>query len=347
MKEAVKRLDPRERLVLSVLEKNKTFEEIEGSTKLKEVEVMRALQFLENKGILKINTEQKEIVKLGKNGLEYFRNGMPERRFLDALKEKTLGIEEIKKSGKLNEEEFRVCVGILKGKAALDTVKEKEIKFKLNANGKKLLEKPTFEEKLVHSLGHQIKELRLLDDIEKNALLNLKKRRDIVLTEIIKFRSAELTNLGKELIKEKLDINLIESLTPDIIRKEEWKNKDFREYDIKINVPKIYPGKRHFTEQAIHYIKKIWLEMGFTEMEGNLVQTAFWDLDSLFVPQDHPAREMQDTFYLKKGKEILKGKVDAEIFSGWKGIETVFGDILSNPTNDRSTSGTLMLPSFC
>ena len=309
MKEAVKKLDPRERLVLSVLKENKTFEEIEGSTKLKEVEIMRALQFLENKGILKINTEQKEIVKLGKNGLEYFRNGMPERRFLDALKEKTLGIEEIKKSGKLNEEEFRVCIGILKGKAALDTVKEKEIKFKLNANGKKLLEKPTFEEKLVHSLGHQIKELRLLDDIEKNALLNLKKRKDIVLTEIIKFRSAELTNLGKELIKEKLDINLIESLTPDIIRKEEWKNKEFRSYDIKINVPKIYPGKRHFTEQAIHYIKKIWLEMGFTEMEGNLVQTAFWDLDSLFVPQDHPAREMQDTFYLKKGKEILKGKL--------------------------------------
>ncbi|MBI2662082.1 phenylalanine--tRNA ligase subunit alpha [Candidatus Woesearchaeota archaeon] len=34
------------------------------------------------------------------------------------------------------------------------------------------------------------------------------------------------------------------------------------------------------------------------------MQSAFWDLDALFVPQDHPAREMQDTFYLE-GKAKL------------------------------------------
>ena len=33
---------------------------------------------------------------------------------------------------------------------------------------------------------------------------------------------------------------------------------------------------------------------------GNFVQTGFWDLDTLYVPQDHPAREMQDTYYLRK-----------------------------------------------
>ena len=309
MKEAVKKLDPRERLVLSVLKENKTFEEIESSTKLKEVEVMRALQFLENKKVLKINTELKEVASLDKNGLKYFNEGLPERRFLSALKDKALNIEEIKKQAKLDEDEFRVCVGILKGKAALDIIKDKEIKFKLNENGRKLLDKPTFEERLVHKLGHEIKELKLLDDIEKHALENLKKRKKILKVDVVKIRTIDLTNIGKELIKEKLDLNLIESLTPEIIRKDLWRGKEFREYDIKINVPKIYPGKRHFTEQAIQYIKKIWLEMGFTEMSGNLTQSAFWDLDSLFVPQDHPAREMQDTFYVKKGKDILKSKL--------------------------------------
>ena len=44
--------------------------------------------------------------------------------------------------------------------------------------------------------------------------------------------------------------------------------------------------------------------MGFKEMQGNYVQSAFWTLDSLFIPQDHPAREMQDTFYLN-GKAKL------------------------------------------
>ena len=78
-----------------------------------------------------------------------------------------------------------------------------------------------------------------------------------------------------------------------------WKNKRFRAYDLKINVPKIYGGKRHFVTQAINYVKRIWLDLGFKEMAGSLVQTSFWDLDALFVPQDHPARQMQDTFYLK------------------------------------------------
>ncbi len=35
-------------------------------------------------------------------------------------------------------------------------------------------------------------------------------------------------------------------------------------------------------------------------MEGPLVETAFWCMDSMWIPQDHPAREVQDTFYLNK-----------------------------------------------
>jgi len=42
-------------------------------------------------------------------------------------------------------------------------------------------------------------------------------------------------------------------------------------------------------------------------MEGPLVETAFWCMDSMWIPQDHPAREVQDTFYLnKEGKLPIK-----------------------------------------
>ena len=60
---------------------------------------------------------------------------------------------------------------------------------------------------------------------------------------------------------------------------------------------------------------------------GNYVQSAFWDLDALFVPQDHPAREMQDTFYLhgkaklpelwKKIKEVHQNGADTGS-KGWR-----------------------------
>jgi len=107
----------------------------------------------------------------------------------------------------------------------------------------------------------------------------------------------------------------------EMLLKKSWKNKTFRRFNIQSEIPRIYPGRRHFVNEAINYIRKIWLELGFKEMTGNLVQTSFWNFDALFVPQDHPAREMQDTFFINgKGKlpnsEIVK-RVKAVHENGW------------------------------
>ena len=70
----------------------------------------------------------------------------------------------------------------------------------------------------------------------------------------------------------------------------------------------MYPGKSHPYQRLIDEMRQILLEMGFTEMHGEIVQSAFWNFDALFQPQDHPAREMQDTFYLKE-EAPLPGRV--------------------------------------
>ena len=44
--------------------------------------------------------------------------------------------------------------------------------------------------------------------------------------------------------------------------------------------------------------------MGFARSKGQIIQSSFWNFDALFQPQDHPAREMQDTFYLDTKAEI-------------------------------------------
>jgi phenylalanyl-tRNA synthetase alpha chain len=117
---------------------------------------------------------------------------------------------------------------------------------------------------------------------------------------------------GQELSKEKINPDVINRLNSKMLKTGEWKNKDIRAYDVKINVPKINFGRKHFVNDAIDYIRRIWLDLGFEEMSGNIVQSAFWDLDSLYVPQDHPAREMQDTFYLN-GKAKLPTKLVEKI----------------------------------
>ena len=78
-------LSPLERKVLKALKDHKKIREIEASTKLSETEILRSLQFLENKNIVKLNKKEKEIILLDENGLKYAKNKLPERIFLESL----------------------------------------------------------------------------------------------------------------------------------------------------------------------------------------------------------------------------------------------------------------------
>lgn len=57
-------------------------------------------------------------------------------------------------------------------------------------------------------------------------------------------------------------------------------------------------GKSHPITKITNKMKLIMAELGFQEMEGDLIESSFWNFDALFQPQDHPARELADTFYI-------------------------------------------------
>jgi phenylalanyl-tRNA synthetase alpha chain len=97
------------------------------------------------------------------------------------------------------------------------------------------------------------------------------------------------------------------TLTRDQIISGAWKDCNLRQYDV-TKLPKIvYPGKPHPYQRLIDEMRQIFLEMGFTEIHGGIVQSSFWNFDALFQPQDHPAREMQDTFYLNEHMPLPDG----------------------------------------
>lgn len=288
--EIVDSLSPLERKIVPFL--SEKFNKIQEKTGLDSISALRALRFLESKGALKINITEKNSAELATNGIYYKKNQLPERRLLMTLEEQnSLDLEEARKVAKLSENEFRVSLGILKQKG-LATLENGKIT--LIAKKEQLMQK--FPEE--HLMDLLPLELNSMTKEQMLILEQLKKRKEIV--EITKKQEVEisLTELGKKLSGREIKNDLIEEITPEVIKS--WtKQKKIRKYDIKANVPKIYPGKRHFVNQAIDYARNIWLELGFTELEGPMADSSFWIFDALFTPQDHPAREMQDTFFIK------------------------------------------------
>lgn len=327
MQDLIAKLHPLERKVLPILAKYNELSEIARASKLQEIEVTRALQWLENKEVLKITTVATKFVSLDKNGKIYREQGLPEKLFLKVLDDGFKGINIITKKSKLSREEVNACIGLLKRLKAIEITKKDILEVKITENGKKIRDSESKEEIFLKQEFPA-----KLDEVDQETLNALKKRKEFVKFDEVKKTTIELTDLGRKLSTLKIESNVVNRLTPKMLKDGSWKDKTFRAYDVEINVPSITFGKKHFVNEAVEYIKSIWLEMGFTEVIGDYVQSAFWDLDALFVPQDHPAREMQDTFYVegkaklpelwKKVKEVHENGGD----TGSKGWQYQFSE---------------------
>ena len=196
IKDIARNLHPLERKVVPFLEISSNLKSLVETTGMKEVEVMRALQWLSNKGIIKIKEEEEDMIELGKNGRLYKNKGLPERRFLNAIKEFPLTISKIIEKAGLHPTEVNICIGTLKGKAAIDIKKDKEMIISITEPGKNILSKETFEEKFLKKEFPL--NLSALKDEEKFAYENLKKRKDILELNKIKTKTIELAPSGKE-----------------------------------------------------------------------------------------------------------------------------------------------------
>lgn len=298
-------LHPLERKLLPFLKTGRSVEDLVSASKMSEIEVVRAMQWLSNKNVVTIATTEQEIMGLDENGEKYAKTGLPERIFLKTLQKKQLSMDQLAKQSGLDTNEVQICIGLLKQKGALITTKTPQgLGLSLTQLGEQLADKEMLEEQLIKKIA-KLKTQRIakveLSTNEQHAVEELAKRKQIIKKIVQKTKTITLTDIGKKLTESDLKIHVIEHLTPEVIQKELWKTQPLRPYDVTVSVPPISGGKRHFVNQAMEYIKQIWLDLGFKEMTGDYVQTSFWNLDALYIPQDHPARQMQDTFFIGKG----------------------------------------------
>ena len=266
-------LHPIEKQIIESLKESKssTPEKLVESTKLSIDQVRRGMEWLKLKGLADIQEIEKTFLRLGKNGLDAKNNGLPERKLVNEIQEGPKSFEEIRNVLK---SDFNAAIANAKKNDWIQ-IEKGESSSKISLKGKAL---PSPEEKLIDFLGAEEKLLNDIEDID--ALTLLKKRPDFITENFTKFKTISLSEKAK-------DID-VDSSTGAI--------------DVEAKVPATYVARIHPLKETINEIREIFVSLGFSEVLGNLAQPSFWNFDALFTPQDHPAREMQDTFYLKDMK---------------------------------------------
>ena len=68
--------------------------------------------------------------------------------------------------------------------------------------------------------------------------------------------------------------------------------------DVTLPGKKVAKGNRHILTQTTEEIEDIFLGMGYKIVDGYEVETDYYNFERMNLPKDHPARDMQDTFYI-------------------------------------------------
>ena len=251
-------------------EPNLTEEQLVQKTKLSMDQIRRGVEWLRQKKFADVSETIKISSSLGKNGLDSLKNGLPERRLVNLVKDGPKTFDEIRSS--LQGPDFNAAIANAK-KNDWISIEKMETGSKIS-----LKQEPvqTPEELMISTIGEKTISSNPLSMFP--ALKPLMERPDFIIQHEEKTKTVSLSEPGKKIDLEKLDSGAI---------------------DVEAEVPHVHAARIHPLKDTINEIRETFVHLGFSEILGNLSQSSFWNFDALFTPQDHPARELQDTFYLK------------------------------------------------
>ncbi|SCV68058.1 BQ2448_179 [Microbotryum intermedium] len=158
----------------------------------------------------------------------------------------------------------------------------------------------------------QIKTTGILAD--EKELADLRKRKLIEKKKTFYFSIDKGTKFSTTIERLETDLT-VELLNSYVDFLGAWEKSNFKKYNFEAEGVPTNGGALHPLMKVREEFRNIFFEMGFTEMPTNrFVESGFWNFDALYVPQQHPAREVQDTFYLK-GEQVRTGRKTFKIKS--------------------------------
>jgi len=266
-----------EKQIIKVLQSdpNLTEENISQETKLSMDQIRRGVEWLRQKKLADVSESINTSLSLGKNGLEALKNGLPERRLVTLVQDEPKTFDEIRSS--LHGLDFNAAIAHAKKNGWIN-IEKTDIGSKISLKGSPGIHPIRNPEEHIISVIGASKTLTSLGLENNDGIISLIERPDFIIKHEEKIKTVSLSEPGKKIDLEKLDSGAI---------------------DVEAEVPHVHAARIHPLKDTINEIRETFVHLGFSEILGNLSQSSFWNFDALFTPQDHPARELQDTFYLK------------------------------------------------
>jgi phenylalanyl-tRNA synthetase alpha chain len=287
-----------------------SFDALVSSTSLQEGQVRRALQWLASKGLISISEQRRSTLEVARQP--------PELALFNKVAAATNPVTlDVLRALFESQEEFSAALGRARssGWIKIEDVAPPVVRV-ADSKG------PGALNSLMASLSRGVEEGSLPSELA--AQVSDLVRRGILRRAESRSTTVSITQAGRESTTGPAETNQIDRLTPEILASRSWRGKGLRPIDVEAKAPRFYPGRRHPVRDFINEVREVYISMGFTELRGDSVYPAFWNFDALFIPQDHPGREMQDTFYLEglSDNRLNRAGIVANVASthenGWK-----------------------------
>ena len=305
--------------VLNVLKKSKelTLEELIERAKLGKDEVLWAIEGLSKAEMVAVKRHSEDVASLTEEGQAYAASSLPEITLAKKLSSaKHLEIKS------LNTKQERLGFMWAKNKGLVKIEKGRAVLTKKGADAAR---SGLREEAILKELGSDKEAYKRYKSSE--AVPELRKRKLIEVKASHAIESIAITSKGSEAEGNAEPRAEIEVLDRNMIVNGLWRGKRFRAYNVEAPVEPREIATRHPLRKVIDDLREAYIGLGFQEVAGPIIEPAFWVFDYLFVPQHHPARDAQDTFFLSTPETLqlpekslvkrIKGEHERAWHSGW------------------------------
>lgn len=283
-------------------------EQLAFAAELEPSQFSMAVEWLLAKELITIQAETvTPVVSLTKVGDEYYRGASPIERVFDAAREaagtgKRLTIPDLQSQDGLDPSDVSKAVGRLKKEGALLIVQGGCIETTGRPS-------PTVETlrtllKQLHASSRELADFSAEDRrvIEDYAVKRGNAKEPFRVDERVTrafMLSPSGASAAAQLLRQEVGEE-VSQLTSEMLKDGSWRQKRFRKYTISLRAPRVGTGKKHPYREFLDTVKTKLVSMGFQEMRGPLVETEFWNMDALFMPQFHPARDIHDVYFVKQ-----------------------------------------------